>query len=328
MGRGLEIAPALLARWPQLLRETLRGYGIGVRTLALQGEGSNRALPITTGPLLVDLRGWTLADAAFILGLLRAQQRRTPLLLYILVPHRAIGYQRLIDATHGLPALILDVDQPDVLVGWLGTRLDLLVDQVWIGLTAPLAITRRPYLTQLVAHMRNAMSIGAVAEACALAPSTVYALLHDSCGSLPTSVRRTPQRWYSLLSMALVDTRPHEQQRELSGRYQPIGPTIRAVQQALVAEVIEQAGFDDHGARVVCAARDTQRISVSVELPGGCVVTAPSDLQVLPRWERVVEWVDSQAGTQLTIGLVGGIVLKLQGARSLVCRTAPHIHTL
>lgn len=191
--------PALIAASPAMVSDGLRDYGITVRRLVLQ-EGPE-ILPAVEPPMLLDLAGQSLADSARLLLAVHARQRHNGIIPHLLVAGAAIGQQRLIAGLPALRAAILDRADMATLAAWLWAPLDLAPGQAWVNLIQPAPLTKRPYLTPLLAALDGATSVPQAAQRCAIAEATAYAILHECCGALEG--RRAAAEWRARLEDAI-----------------------------------------------------------------------------------------------------------------------------
>ncbi|NWG19136.1 MAG: hypothetical protein HXY39_02315 [Chloroflexi bacterium] len=83
----------------------------------------------------------------------------------------------------------------------LWAPLDLAPGQVWVNLPQPTPLTKRPYLTALLAALDGATSVADAAQCCAIAEGTAYALLRECCGALKG--RRAAAEWRERLEEVL-----------------------------------------------------------------------------------------------------------------------------
>jgi hypothetical protein len=192
--------PALIAKNPQRIREALRPWGVSIRTLALDTYHGTLTIPPTTPPLIFDVRGLPIGEAARRLCALQRYQRQTKLIPQILVDAQDTVTQQLIASCVVLRAAILDANQPDTLVAWLWAPLDLAPNQIWVNVPKPLA-RQHPSCAQLIAALDGAVSIEHAALRCAIAPNTAYRILQSYCGV--DTQRRSVEDWREALAAAL-----------------------------------------------------------------------------------------------------------------------------
>ncbi|NWG19139.1 MAG: hypothetical protein HXY39_02330 [Chloroflexi bacterium] len=90
-------------------------------------------------------------------------------------------------------AAILDRTDSATIAAWLWAPLDLAPGQVWVNLPQPTPLTKRLYLTALLAALDAAHSIADAVQRCAFAEGTAWALLRECCGALDG--RRSVAEW-------------------------------------------------------------------------------------------------------------------------------------
>jgi hypothetical protein len=193
--------PALIAHNPQRIREAVRPWGISIRTLALDAYRGTLTIPPTTPPLIFDLRGLTITEAARQLCAMQLYQRQTRIVPHVLVDQSMRAVQRLIVGCADLKTIVVDPEPIETLIRWLWAPVDLAPQQVWVNIDQPDALTRRPYLPQLLAALDHAVSIEHAAMRCAIAPNTAYRMLHECCGETPS--RQSVAGWHTALVTAL-----------------------------------------------------------------------------------------------------------------------------
>jgi hypothetical protein len=248
-------------------------------------------LPVTDGPLVVDLSGQSIIATALLLTDLQAWQRQHAAAPLLLVPREAIAPQRLIAAAN-LPAVVLPSEQPDLLARWLAAPVQLGPEPIWLDLAPPASPARSPHFVALFAALSRAESIPQAAAWCAMSGRRAYRLLADSARRLtiPPAPWRLPCQWVRAICQALAHRQPpsiplHSSEVSMHG--------FDVIAATLCGCTIER--LMTCGTTITLALTEPRQGAITCRCEQATILDEPAayaGLHARPAHARTIDWVD------------------------------------